>query len=217
MSHKRNDGSVLRKGREQLGQIPLIGYVEWGQVIDHWVWSHGGHCDFEESCFCGVVDMKAIGVNSGKNGRRRGGDMAVVDPFFFFFWYFLEVVLQREMKKWWRNWRALWVWRKTFVVFITVVFNGRCYTMSLRWLVGKKAAWGNRDQSQLQEFYLWEEREWDPVYKGGRGAGVVLALGAKGSLLHLTRGKSAGEVADLVGELVEALFRVLLFSRWNKK
>lgn len=51
------------------------------------------------------------------------------------------------------------------------------------------------------------------MYKVGRGAGVVLALGAKGSLLHLTRGKSAGELADLVGELVEALFRVLLFSR----
>lgn len=134
----------------------------------------------------------------------------------FFFWSFLEVVLQRGMKKWWRSWRALWVWRKTFVVFITVVFNGRCYTMSLRWLLGKKAPWGNRDKSQLQEFYLWEEREWDPVYKWGRRVGVVLALGAKGSLLHLTRGKSTGELADLVRELVEALFRVLLFSRWNK-
>lgn len=150
-------------------------------------------------------------------GEGEGTWLWLILSFFFFFLILSWSCAAKRNEEMVEDWRALWVWRKTFVVFITVVSNGRCYTMSLRWLVGKKAAWGNRDQSQLQAFYLWEEREWDPVYKVGRGAGVVLALGAKGSLLHLTRGKSAGELADLVGELVEALFRVLLFSRWNKK
>lgn len=44
--------------------------------------------------------MKASGVNSGKNGRRGGGDMAVVDPFFFFFFFdpFLKLCCKEKCR-----------------------------------------------------------------------------------------------------------------------
>ena len=91
MPKERNEEGVFRKGNEQLGQIPLIGYMEWGQEIDRWIWTHGAHCDFEESCFCGAVDTKA---NEWIQERMvgEGGDMAMVDPF-----------LKLYSKEEWRN------------------------------------------------------------------------------------------------------------------
>ena len=87
---------------------------DWPLDLDTWssLWFWG-------ELFLWSSGYKSQWVNSGKNGRRGRGHG--------YGWSFLEVVQQRGMKKWWRSWRATWVWSKVFVVFITFFFLTFCF------------------------------------------------------------------------------------------